>query len=346
MSILTYVGAGQMASALTYPVIENGHEVRLVGTPLDREVIDELKKSNFHINLKRTLPNTVKYYQIEAVKEALKDADIVLCGVSSFGVDWFLENIIPIIPDNVPMIAVTKGMIDMEDGSMIPYPHYWESKLPEGRKLSINGIGGPCTSYELADKDNSAVAFCGSNIETLRMIKSHFTAPYYHVSLSTDVVGVECAVALKNAYALGVSLAVGIAEKNEGIGVQHYNSQAALFGQSVKEMTHLLELVKGGPENIIYGAGDLYVTIFGGRTRKIGTLLGRGLSFNEAMKELEGVTLESIVIATRTAKAVRRLAEAGAVNLADFPLLMHVDDIINNGTAVDLPWKAFETETF
>lgn len=34
MSILTYVGAGQMASALTYPVIENGHEVRLVGTPL------------------------------------------------------------------------------------------------------------------------------------------------------------------------------------------------------------------------------------------------------------------------------------------------------------------------
>lgn len=45
MSILTYVGAGQMASALTYPVIENGHEVRLVGTPLDREIIDELRRS-------------------------------------------------------------------------------------------------------------------------------------------------------------------------------------------------------------------------------------------------------------------------------------------------------------
>ena len=36
---------------------------------------------------------------------------------------------------------------------------------------------------------------------------------YYHISLSTDVVGVECAVAMKNAYALGVSLAVGLAEK-------------------------------------------------------------------------------------------------------------------------------------
>lgn len=67
---------------------------------------------------------------------------------------------------------------------------------------------------------------------------------------------------MKNAYALGVSLAVGLAEKRDGkIGSQHYNSQAALFGQSVKEMTKLLELIGGKPENIIHRAGDLYVTI-------------------------------------------------------------------------------------
>ena len=54
MSIITFIGAGQMASALTVPAFENGHEVRLVGTPLDRDVIDGLRKDNFHINLKRT----------------------------------------------------------------------------------------------------------------------------------------------------------------------------------------------------------------------------------------------------------------------------------------------------
>ena len=32
-----------------------------------------------------------------------------------------------------------------------------------------------------------------------------FQRDYYHISLSTDVTGVECAVALKNAYALGVT---------------------------------------------------------------------------------------------------------------------------------------------
>ena len=212
MSVLTFIGSGQMASALSFPTFENGHEVRLVGTPLDREVIDGLKKDNYHINLKRTLHDGIKYYQIEDVEEALKGADLVLCGVSSFGVDWFADNILPILDENVPLISVTKGMIDQEDGSMITYVDYWKSRLPEDKKnLSINAIGGPCTSYELADHDDSAVAFCGDDIETLRKIKDIFEAPYYHINLSTDVTGVECAVALKNAYALAVTLAVGLA---------------------------------------------------------------------------------------------------------------------------------------
>jgi len=347
MSIITFIGAGQMASALSFPATQNGHVVHLVGTPLDRDIINEARKTGFHPTLKRQLPNMgIKYFQIEELSDALKGADAILCGVSSFGVDWFSENILPLIPEDVPLLSVTKGLLDLKDGSLITYPHYFKSRLPLGRTLSINAIGGPCTSYELADADHSAVAFCGDNIDTIRMFKHLFETDYYHISLSTDVIGVECAVALKNAYALGVSLAVGLAEGPDGTGVQHYNSQAALFGQSVKEMKHLLQLVGGGEENIIYGAGDLYVTIFGGRTRKIGTLLGRGLSFDAAIAELEGVTLESIVIATRTARSVRHLAERGLADLSDFPLLIHVDNIINNGASVDIPWKAFETEKF
>ncbi|MBR2263232.1 MAG: glycerol-3-phosphate dehydrogenase [Firmicutes bacterium] len=342
MRVLTFIGAGQMASALTFPVRENGHEVRLVGTPLDRQIIEELRKSDYHLNLKRTLPKGIRYYQIEEVEEALAGADIVLNGVSSFGLDWFMEKILPILPENAPLISVTKGMMDTEEGDLIPYPILMEQHLPEGKHLDINAIGGPCTSYELADHDDSHVAFCGRNMETLRFLKETFECPYYHVSLSTDVVGVECAVAMKNAYALGVSLAVGLAEKRDGrVGAIHYNSQAALFGQSLREMTRLIQLIGGGPENLIFGGGDLYVTIYGGRTRRIGTLLGRGLTYEEAMEELSGVTLESVVIATRTARAVRRLAEKGIVSLEEFPLMMHVDALINEGAQVDIPWEKF-----
>ena len=323
MSVITFVCAGQMNSAITFPAFENGHEVRLVGSPLDRDIIDGLKKDNFHITLKRTLHDGIKYYQIEELEEALKGADLVLGGVSSFGLDWFCDEILPVLPEDVPVLTVTKGMVDLEDGTLVPYPHIFAQRQPEGKHLNLNAIGGPCTSYELADHDDSHVAFCGKDIETLKYIKSLLETDYYHISLSTDVVGVECAVAMKNAYALGVSLAVGLAEKRDGkIGSQHYNSQAALFGQSVKEMTKLLELIGCKPENI-------------------GTLLGRGLSFEEAMAELQGVTLESIVISTRTARAVRKLAERGIVSLEDFPLLMHVDAIINQGAEVNIPWNDF-----
>ena len=61
------------------------------------------------------------------------------------------------------------------------------------------------------------------------------------------------------------------------------------------------------------------------------------------MEELQGVTLESIVIATRTARAVRKLAERGIVSLDDFPLLMHVDAIINEGAEVNIPCEKITT---
>ncbi len=342
MAIITFVCAGQMNSAITFPAFENGHEVRLVGSPLDRDIIDGLRKNNYHITLKRTLHEGIRYYQIEELQEALQGADLVVGGVSSFGLDWFCDEILPVLDEDVPLITVTKGMIDREDGEMVPYPYIFAERQPEGKHISFNAIGGPCTSYELADHDDSHVAFCGKNIKELRFIRSLLETSYYHISLSTDVVGVECAVALKNAYALAVTLTVGLAEKRDGS--IHYNSQAAVFGQSLKEMSKLLAICGGGPENIIFGGGDLYVTIFGGRTRRIGTLLGKGLSFDQAMEELQGVTLESIVIATRTARSVRKLAKRGIISEKEFPLLMHVDELINSGAQVSIPWDYFTME--
>lgn len=345
MSIITIIGAGMMGSAMSFPAKENNHEVRLVGTHLDREIIEHAAKTGMHPTLKRRLPDGIKYYQIEKLGRAMDGVDVLISGVSSFGVDWFANKIIPQVPENMPILCITKGMMNTKDGGLTPYPILYSQMFP-GKKLSINAVGGPCTSYELADHDQTQVCFCGNNIETLRKLKAIFKTSYYHISLSNDVVGVECAVAMKNAYALGVTLAIGLLQKVEGAqGREHYNSQAALFGQSIKEMRRLLKLVGGGDENIVYGAGDLYVTVFGGRTRKIGILLGRGLSFDEAMEELSGVTLESIVIAKRTAAAMRVLIERGIAKPEDFPLLLHIDDIICNSAEVDIPWNAFETET-
>ena len=122
---------------------------------------------------------------------------------------------------------------------------------------------------------------------------------------------------------------------------EHYNSQAAIFGQACREMTRLLDVCGGHPSNLALGIGDLYVTVYGGRTRKIGILLGQGMEFDKALEVLNGVTLESIVISTRTAKAIRQQIEDGRAKAEHYPLLLHIDELVNGGKKVNVPWKAF-----
>ena len=43
MAVITILGAGVMGSAMTLPARDRGHEVRLVGTHLDRRIIDSVR---------------------------------------------------------------------------------------------------------------------------------------------------------------------------------------------------------------------------------------------------------------------------------------------------------------
>lgn len=344
MATITIIGAGMMGSALAFPARENRNTVRLVGTPLDREIIESCKATNKHPKLPLPFPEGVEYYQIEDIKTALIGTDVVIGGVSSFGVEWFAEEVLPILPQGMKVLTVTKGLMDTDDGRLITYLDVWQKKLDSiGKKLSMNAVGGPCTSYELVQHDQTEVAFCGSNMDDLRYIKSLMQTDYYHISLSLDIIGIESAVALKNGYALGIALTVGLNQKVFGIdSTLHYNSQAAVFGQAVKEMAKLLQF-QNAPDlnNLCVGAGDLYVTVYGGRTRLIGILLGRGMDIDSAMEELSGVTLESLVVAARVAKVIRQNITLEKLSAEDFPLLLHIDEIITNKMPVNIPWEQF-----
>jgi glycerol-3-phosphate dehydrogenase (NAD(P)+) len=244
MKTITIIGAGMMGSALAFPARENGNTVRIVGTHLDREIIDACRKTNRHPKFVKDFPEGITFYQIEEMMEAVEGSDFIIGGVSSFGVEWFGDHVLPQIPENIPVISVTKGLQDTEDGKLLTYLDVWNAKLEKlGKKLCLNAIGGPCTSYELVAHDQTEVSFCGSNMEVLRMMKAAMTTEYYHISLSTDIVGVESAVALKNGYALGIALTIGLNQKEFGIDSElHFNSQAAVFGHAVREMAKLLEI--------------------------------------------------------------------------------------------------------
>lgn len=333
-----------MGSALAFPARENGNSVRLVGTPLDKEIIDNCKACGRHLKFDRDFPEGVEYYYFEEWKSAVEGADFVIGGVSSFGVDWFLEIILEELDPSIPVLSVTKGLINLPDGTLISYPEYWKRKLAlKGIKRDICAIGGPCTSYELVSHDQTEVAFCGKDSGTLRMMKEAMRTSYYHISLTDDVEGLESAVALKNGYALAVAMTIGLVNRNLD-GNLHYNSQAGAFYQAVKEMRLLLEMQGASRDCENIGIGDLYVTVYGGRTRKIGILLGEGKTYEEAIRILSGVTLESLVVSRRVYAAISRKAELGKADMSLFPMLRHVAEVLDEGKDAELPWDEFTFE--
>ena len=343
MAVITIVGAGMMGSALAFPARENQNEVRIVGTHLDREIIDFCIKNNRHPKLDNDFPSGIRFYQIEQLPQALDGTEALIGGVSSFGVEWFAESILPLLPENLPVLTVTKGLMDTPDGKLLTYVDVWKQKLKEiGKKLSLNAVGGPCTSYELAAHDQTEVSFCGDDIKTLEYLRKLLETDYYHISITTDITGIESAVALKNGYALAVALTIGVNQKFFGDDKLHFNSQAAVFGQATKEMYKLLQFQDAlSLNNLCVGTGDLYVTVYGGRTRLIGILLGKGMSIDEAKKELCGVTLESLVVAERVARVVKYQIKRGVLREKDFPLLLHVDEILSEKKEVKIPWEQF-----
>lgn len=341
MAKITIIGAGVMGSTVSFPAIDNGHEVHIVGTPYDKDTIARLKKDGYHVGLKRNLPQGISYYQIDEVKEVLPDSDLVVAGISSFGVEWFANDILPLISEGTPVLLVTKGLHSKGNGEVSSFVDYFEEKC-EGR-VPFHAIGGPCISYELADRHNTFVGICGYSAELLSKIHGWLNTSYYHINTTTDVVGFEIASAIKNIYALAVSMATGVAESQEGLGCRpHYNAQSGLFAQSVREMETIIKCFGGNPEeNIVYGVSDLYITIESGRNREIGVLLGRGYTVDEALEKLRGMTLESVSAVKALSEALALKVSRGEFDMNSVPLFVHVNELMSGQKTVDIPWSLF-----
>ena len=48
MGKILIIGAGSMGSAFSFPCVDNKHDVTLIGSPLENNQIESLKKNSFH----------------------------------------------------------------------------------------------------------------------------------------------------------------------------------------------------------------------------------------------------------------------------------------------------------
>jgi glycerol-3-phosphate dehydrogenase (NAD(P)+) len=277
---------------------------------------------------------------------ALHGADIIVSGVSSFGIPWFIESVAPKLTAGVPLLSVTKGLEINTEGDLDHFLNSINRGLPQHLKhqIPLSAIGGPCISHELAARRQTSVIFCGENPDVTAFLRTVFSTSYYHILISEDVIGVEVSAALKNGYALGINFPMGMFDKFGADGfAQWYNPQAALFAQSIKEINQFIEMLGGKDSEalVLAGVGDLFVTSFGGRSARMGRTLGKGIKFNEALKSFTGETLEAVEIIKVVGTAITKLESRGVIQTEDYPLMHHLYQIITENGELNIPFGSF-----
>jgi glycerol-3-phosphate dehydrogenase (NAD(P)+) len=347
MSKVVILGAGVMGSALTMPLADNGHDVRLVGTHLDREIVHAVRTTGEHPGLGRRLPAGVRAYQIDDAPEAFDGAEIVLSGVNSAGVRWAGERLAELLRPGQLVVAIAKGVEADGEGNLRILPAVLADAVPADVRDQVawTAIIGPSIAGEVAARRESCLVFLGSDQGALDRVAAAFRTDWYHVWTSTDLVGGEICAAAKNAYALGIGLAAGLLERRGEADSpdRAHNLEAALFAQAAAETRAWTALVGGDPEMPLWlpGVGDMYVTSTGGRNVRVGNLIGAGLSFSEAAERLGNPTLEGAAAIRGFGTALERLTERGVVAEAEFPLMRHLYELIALERPLDIPWRLF-----
>lgn len=348
MATITVLGAGIMASSLATPLADNGHTVRLVGTHLDREIIESIQTTGVHPNLGLTLPEGTVAYQLEDAAQAFDGVDLVMSGVNSFGVRWAGQQLASLLRPGMHVIALAKGMEADDEGNLTILPDVLASEIPDELRsqLTFSAIAGPSIAGEVAVRRHTSVVFTGRDQATLDMWRELFATDFYHVWTNTDFVGVEVCAATKNCYAFGAGFMNGLLDAmGEAAGERYvnFNYGAALFGQASVEMIQFMELLGGQPTTPIGlpGIGDCFVTSMGGRNVKCGRLVGAGLTFSQARAQMPGVTLEGAAAIKVIGEAMVKLTERGVVAPERFPLLRHLYEVVGLDQQVNVPWDTF-----
>ena len=347
MSKIAIIGAGAMGSAFSLPCLDNNHDVNIIGTHLENDFIDKLKKNkNFHPGLDSQIPEEVKIFKFEKFNELFESkVDLIVLGISSKGIEWVSDQLSRVYKNKkLPnLLMLTKGLSIHEDKYELLVDKLNRLLSSKGlSNVSISAVGGPCLAAGLANRIHSSVIIANEKIETAKKIADMLNTNYYHTSYSVDINGVEVAAAIKNIFSMAVGAAKGLCSTNSSNEVKeknYLNTASALIKQSIHEMEIFVEHLKGKKETVkgLAGLGDLYVSSGGGRNARMGSYIGEGLKFSEAKKtKMEKVTVEGADLAIEIGKKVN-----DDFDEKKLPLMLAMINAIIKDKKLELNWDLF-----
>ena len=345
MANILILGAGSMGTAFTFPCVDKNHNVTVIGTHLENNFIDKINSSRKHPVLDCEISKNVSFEKYSNFKDIInKEIDLIAVAVSSKGIEWASLALSSALTKSIPILILTKGL-SINNNNYEVLAHKMERLLKENgiKEISISGAGGPCLAKGLANRAHTSVIFANSDIKVASKIANLVTTDYYHISTSTDVIGVETCAAIKNIFSMVIGASEGLCMQKalKSISKNNFlNTAAALLQQSIYEMIIFTERVKGKKETVIgpAGIGDLYVSADGGRNSKMGYYLGQGMSFvdakNQKMKE---DTVEGADLIMEIGSKVKK-----DYSHKELPLMISMIDTICNSKPLNVEWKNFK----
>ncbi|MDC0569504.1 glycerol-3-phosphate dehydrogenase [Candidatus Pelagibacter sp.] len=342
MKKIIIIGAGAMGSAFAVPCLENKNDVSVIGTHLEDNLINKIKSNNnFHPALNIELPTKLKVEKHEKLKAILeKGVDIIVAGVSSVGIEWFVNQISKIYKKNIPIILLTKGLA-IEDNELITLSDKIKKLLKEQGHLGVNisAIKGPCLAAGLANKMRTGTVIANPNIKEAEELKKIISTDYYSTEISDDLTGVELSGAIKNIYSMLIGASEGLSNSKAPKEIQskyYLNTSASLIHRSISEMVEFVSHYGGKAETVygLAGLGDLYVSAIGGRNSLMGKYLGEGHLYKAAKEKfMKNITVEGAQLALEIGPKILQ-----DLNPKHFPLMFSMLNTINENKKLEINW--------
>jgi glycerol-3-phosphate dehydrogenase (NAD(P)+) len=216
-----------------------------------------------------------------SMQEIIDQSDVIIFAIPSAHLDDAIQDQQVTGMENKLLISAIKGMVVKYDSIPARYLHK-EFQVPYDR---IGLIAGPCHAEEVAREKLSYLTVACPNLENAQTVADALKTRYIKVSTSEDVFGTEIAAVLKNIYAIGAGIALGL-----GYGD---NFLSVLISNASQEMKAFLAAVHELDRDVKKSPylGDLLVTAYSphSRNRNLGMMIGKGYSVKGAIMEMSMV---------------------------------------------------------
>ena len=342
MKKIIIIGAGAMGCAFAVPCVDNKNDVTIVGTHLEDELIESINTNKqFHPALKVQLPNEIKFERFEKLQTILqKDIDLIVAGVSSVGIEWFVKQISKNYKENLPIVLLTKGLSILDNELSTLSDKIKKLLKKEGYKeINVSAIKGPCLAAGLANKMRTGTVIANPKIIEAQNLKKIISTDYYSTEISDDLTGVELSGAIKNIYSMLIGASEGLSNSKAPKEIQSkyfLNTAASLIHRSISEMVEFVSHYGGKAETVygLAGLGDLYVSAIGGRNSLMGKYLGDGYLYNEAKEKfMKNITVEGAQLALEIGPKILQ-----DLNPKHFPLMFSMLKTICENKKLEINW--------